>query len=150
MVQIRGQTTITRPLEIVFDFVADKRNEPLYNRRMRRADKVTGGPIGTGTVFRAATWSMGREVEMSIEVTGYERPTRLWTTARVSAAEILGALTFDPDPAGTRLHWSWELKPKGPLRLAGPVIAHMGRRQETMIWTGLKRYLEAPTTPYAW
>ena len=30
-------------------------------------------------------------------------------------------LTFDPDPEGTRMHWSWDLEPDGALRgLARP------------------------------
>jgi hypothetical protein len=45
--------------------------------------------------------------------------------------------------------WSWDLKPKGMLKLLTPVFGRMGRRQEKEIWTGLKRYLEsnAPTRP---
>jgi hypothetical protein len=57
-----------------------------------------------------------------------------------------GAVTFEPDPAGTRLRWSWELQPKGVFKLMGPLIAHMGRRQEAEIWAGLKRYMESGTT----
>jgi hypothetical protein len=33
---IEGEIIVHRPVEEVFDFVADERNEPLYNRRMRR------------------------------------------------------------------------------------------------------------------
>ena len=32
---------IARPVEEVFDFVADERNEPRYNPRMLRAEKLT-------------------------------------------------------------------------------------------------------------
>jgi hypothetical protein len=48
----------------VFDFAADQRNEPLYNPRMVRAEKVTGGPIGKGTVFRSAVRAVRRPTEM--------------------------------------------------------------------------------------
>jgi hypothetical protein len=61
----------------------------------------------------------------------------------MSTAEIRGALTFQRDPAGTRVTWSWDLKPKGILKLLTPVFGRMGRRQEEEIWTGLKRYLES-------
>jgi hypothetical protein len=47
--------------------LADERNEPRYNARMVRADKVTPGPIGKGTRFRSAVASFGREAEMVIE-----------------------------------------------------------------------------------
>ena len=38
MVHIKGQIVIDRPVEEVFDFVADERNEPRYNPRMRRVE----------------------------------------------------------------------------------------------------------------
>ena len=63
--------------------------------------------------------------------------------------EIDGTLTFDPVPAGTRMRWSWELEPRGPLKLVTPLIARIGRRQEMTIWTSLKHFLEGekPPTP---
>lgn len=63
MVRIEGEIVIKRPLEEVFDFVADERNEPRYNPRMRRAEQISDGPIGVGTRFRAEIASMGRLVE---------------------------------------------------------------------------------------
>ena len=56
--------------------------------------------------------------------------------------DLHGTLTFDPDPAGTRMRWSWDLQPGGVLTLLGPLIAAVGRRQENAIWTGLKHHLE--------
>ena len=40
------------------------------------------------------------------------------------------------------MSWSWEVSPKGPLRLLGPLVARFGRRQEQTIWTALKAQLE--------
>ena len=48
---IEGEIIINRPIEEVFDFVADERNEPRFNPHMRRAEKVGDGPIGVGTHF---------------------------------------------------------------------------------------------------
>ena len=56
---------------------------------------------------------------------------------------ITGRLTFDREPAGTRMTWSWELRPRGLMRLATPLIAVVGRRQEAAIWAALKRQLES-------
>jgi hypothetical protein len=38
MVQVEGEIDIHRPVQEVFDFVADERNEPRYNARMRRGN----------------------------------------------------------------------------------------------------------------
>jgi hypothetical protein len=109
---------------------------------MVRAAKVTGGPVGKGTVFTSATKSMGRTAEMRIELTGYDRPARLASSTTMRQADMDGTLTFEPAPAGTRMRWSWRVRPKGAFRLLAPVITWMGSRQEQTIWAGLKRYLE--------
>ncbi len=147
MVRIQGSTVIARPVEDVFDFVADERNEPKYNPRMTRAEKVTPGPVAKGTRWSATIESRGRPLDMKMEVTDYTRPTRLGSTTSMSTAEINGAVTFEPDPAGTRLSWSWELQPRGLFRVMGPLIARIGRRQEAEIWAGLKSYMESTALP---
>ena len=60
MPHIEGEVRIHRPVEQVFDFVADERNEPTYNRHMAISEKVTDGPIGVGTRFRATIRSRPR------------------------------------------------------------------------------------------
>jgi hypothetical protein len=140
--QVEGEIVIRRPVEVVFDFVADERNEPIYNPRMRRVERLSAGPIGRGTRFRAETTSLGRPVVMMIELTVYDPPHRLGSVTRMSSMEITGAVTFDPVPDGTRMRWSWEMRPHGLRRLLGPVLAGVGRRQEQAIWAGLKQHLE--------
>lgn len=44
MARIEGEIRIGRPVEVVFDHVADQTNEPLYNPHMVRAEKITPGP----------------------------------------------------------------------------------------------------------
>lgn len=142
MAKIEGEIVIARPPEVVFDFVADERNEPTYNRRMLRAEKITNGPIGVGTRFRAASRTTLRAADMMIETTAYERPTLLGSTTELRSAEIHGTLTFERIPIGTRMRWSWDVEPKRFGKLLGPVVARMGRRQEDSIWMNLKRHLE--------
>jgi hypothetical protein len=140
MVHIAGEIVIDRRAEEVFDFVADERNR--YDPRVRRAEKLTAGPIGVGTRFRSETTSMGRPIEMVIEVTDYDRPHRLTSCTHLSSVDIHSTLTFEPVPGGTRLRWSSDLEPRGLLRLAGPLMARVGRRQAQGIWAHLKRVLE--------
>jgi uncharacterized protein YndB with AHSA1/START domain len=149
MVHIEGEIFIDRPVEEVFDFVADERNEPRYNTQVRRAEKISEGPIGAGTQYRAEVVSGGRAVPMVIEVTAYERPRRLASTTRMSSMDIRYTLTFEPVSEGTRMRWVGDVAPKGFLRLLAPLVAWMGRRQELRIWTGLKRLLEGPEAPVA-
>jgi uncharacterized protein YndB with AHSA1/START domain len=143
LIHIEGEIVINRPPEEVFDVVADERNEPKYNPQMLRADLITPEPIGVGTQFRAETVTMGRRSEMVIEFTAYDRPRRLASATHMSTMEIEGALTFQALPEGTLMRWTWNLQPRGLLKLMSPLIARMGRRNELTIWTSLKRYVEA-------
>jgi hypothetical protein len=150
MAGIEGEIVIGRPVEVVFDYVADQSNEPQYNPQMVRAEKVPSGPVGKGTRFRSAVASRGREAEMLIECTGYDRPRLFATTTTMAQADISYTLRFEPAAAGTRMRWSGQVRPKGALRLLGPLITWLGSRQEQRIWASLKRHLEAaPPGPAA-
>ena len=143
MAGIEGEIIIGRPVDVVFDFVADQSNEPQYNPQMVRAEKITPGPVREGTQFRSAVASRGRMAEMLIEVTRYDRPTLLSSTTTMQQVAIRYTLSFEPVAGGTRMRWSGQVRPKGALRLLGPVITWLGTRQEQRIWARLKRHMEA-------
>jgi len=149
MAGIEGEILIGQPVDVVFDYVADQSNEPQYNPRMVRAEKITPGPVGKGTQFRSAVASMGRTAEMLIECTGYDRPALLASTTTMAQADFSYLLTFEPAAAGTRMRWSGQVRPKGAFRLLGPVITWLGMRQERRIWASLKLHLEAAPQPSA-
>ena len=143
MAQIEGDILIKRPIDEVFDFVADERNEPRYNPQMTSAEQLSEGEIGLGTQFSAQVVSNGRALPIVIEFTTFDRPMRLGSQTTMSGMVIVGELTFEAVGETTRMRWSWDLRPSGALWLLTPLIVFMGRRQERDIWTGLKRYLEA-------
>jgi hypothetical protein len=150
MVRIEGEIVIDRPAAEVFDVVVDERNEPSYNPRIVAAEKLSPGPIGRGTRFRAESTAMGRTVEMAIEITAYERPRQFASSVRMSAGHIQGTLTFDPVAAGTRMRWAWQVRLRGWYRLLTPIIARSGRRQEQATWASLKQFLEERRDVVAW
>ena len=51
-------------------------------------------------------------------------------------------MTFEAIPGGTLMAWDWKLEPHGCVRMLGPLVGRMGRRQEERIWTGLKVLLK--------
>jgi uncharacterized protein YndB with AHSA1/START domain len=138
---IAGEVHIDAPIEAVFDVVADTRNEPAYNPDMTRVELLTPEPIGTGTRFRA---SMGRAgTPMLVELTEVQRPRLLASHITSSQMEVSGTLTLTEDAGGTTMRWNWQVRPKGGLRLLGPLFGVVGGRMERRIWTGLKRYVES-------
>ena len=143
MSRVQGEVLIRRPVEEVFDFVADERNEPTHNPDMVTAEMITDGTIGVGTRFTATVRAGRRPLGMQIEYTAFDRPQRLASTSRMATADFTGTLTFTPSTGGTRLRWSWQARPKGALRLLAPVLGPIGARQERRTWTRLRDHLEA-------
>jgi carbon monoxide dehydrogenase subunit G len=139
------ETRIERPLEEVFDFVTDARNEPQYNPRILNVEKKTGGPVGHGTRFVLMSKVMGRRTAVEYEITAYERP-RLMTSRTISGLPLMDVQsieTFEPVGEGTRMRWVWEVKGRGLAgRLMVPLLARvLGRRLEGA-FANIKRVLE--------
>lgn len=143
MARVNGKIVIERPLEEVFDFVANQENEPLYNRQMRVARKTTEGPIGVGTSFHAEM----RGVPMTIRVTEFDRPNEIQVRVEMASMDLTGGLRFESFNGGTRMRWRWDLRPRGSLRFLGLVVGSVGRRQERRIWSSLKHLSERGQHP---
>jgi carbon monoxide dehydrogenase subunit G len=137
---ITGHIRIAAPAEQVFDTVADSRNELSFNPAMTSVELLTPLPIGLGTRFRAR---MGRAgTQMAVELTEFDRPHRLGSRTSSSMMETSGVLTFAAEGEGTVMGWNWQVRPKGWVRLLGPLFGLLGGRMERRIWTGLKHQLE--------
>jgi hypothetical protein len=111
---------------------------------MSSAELVSEEPVGPGSRFRAELKIPGRTMPMVVEFTDFDRPHRLASFTHSSMMETTGALTFEPQAHGTLMRWSWDVRPRGPMRLIPAAVALIGRRQEQRIWGNLKRLLESP------
>jgi hypothetical protein len=80
---------------------------------------------------------------MGVEFTRFERPRLLASRTTSSMMETEGSLTFESVAGGTRMRWSWDVRPRGALKPMTPLVGLLGRRQERAIWGELKRMLEA-------
>jgi polyketide cyclase/dehydrase/lipid transport protein len=143
---VQGDIVINRPIDEVFDFVADERNEPKYNPQMTLAEMVTPGPIGVGSKFHFVMTGV-RAADSVIELTEFDRPRRLGSTTHISNMDINGTLLFEPQGQSTKMKWLWNIEPRGFIKLLGPIVRRMGERQELAIWTGLKKVMEAQSQP---
>ena len=150
--RFQQETTIERPVEEVFDFVTDARNEPRYNPRILNVEKKTAGPISRGTRFVLVSKAMGRPLAVEYEITAYERPRRMIsrTIRGLPLMSVESTETFEPANGGTRMRWVWEVKPRGTVgKLTTPVLARMLGRRLDRAFANIKRVLEAdvPAAP---
>jgi hypothetical protein len=98
MACIRGEAVFDRPVQEVFDVLADPRNEPGYNPLIVRAG-TTAGSVRSGARFVQRATTLGGSGTIDIGLTGYERPRRLGFAIRMSSLDIRGEQTFVPFPA---------------------------------------------------
>jgi carbon monoxide dehydrogenase subunit G len=68
---------IERPIEEVFDFLADGENDPKFSPRVLEIRKTTDGPARAGTVYASTVKDTGFKSKREFELTEFERPTRI-------------------------------------------------------------------------
>lgn len=75
---------------------------------MRLAERITQGPIGVGTSFRAEMTGKARVVPMTIEVTEFDRPRRQAERVDMKTMDLTGGLTMAfgrRSPGASRSLW---------------------------------------------
>jgi uncharacterized protein YndB with AHSA1/START domain len=71
---------IDRPIEEVFDFLANGENDPRFSPRVLEIAKTTDGETGVGTVYASTVKDAGVKTKREFKITEFERPTRIrWT-----------------------------------------------------------------------
>ena len=127
MIRARWQTRIERPVEEVFDYIADLANEPEWNPDASNVVRVSDGPVGLGTAWEEDFRRVGHYVTT---IDAYERPSVLSFDARNPRTDA--HVRFDFEPAGeaaTTVSCVVELTMKGAMRLFEPLMAPMIRKQ---------------------
>ena len=123
---IRNSVVLQCSSEVVFDYLSDHRAELDWNPKCERMEKLTDGPIGLGTRYRAK-WRSSPVVEL--ETVAFERPHR-WTMHNGGPIEVTLTCRLEAVPEGTRLHADFEPTPHGWFRLAFPLFLVIMRREE--------------------
>ncbi len=95
-VQIQVTTTIDRPVDKVFQFIAIEhvRNHPRWDPDME-LEQVSEGPIGVGTVIRRRNSRSGTPVEGTMEVVEFETNRAMGVVIHDGPLEMRGRMTFE-------------------------------------------------------
>jgi uncharacterized protein YndB with AHSA1/START domain len=138
----RTEIVIRRPPEDVFDFCSDLRSELQWNPKAKYVEKLTDGPVGAGTRYRAR-WSGSGPT--AVEVIRFDPPRRWETTAKARGMAIRFQGTVTDAPPGARYTASVELHPKGLARLVAPFALLAMRRQDQQHMHRIREALESST-----
>lgn len=102
---ITSSIIVERPIDEVFAFVTDARNNPLWQAAsgLKEIRQEPASPVGVGARITEVRDVMGQRTENSSEVTEYEPHSRYARSQIGSSGPITrGEYTFEEIPAGTR------------------------------------------------
>jgi hypothetical protein len=93
-------TTINRPIDQVFAFLADGTNDTKFSPRVQEITKRTDGPPGVGTVYSSAVKDAGLKTSREFELTEFQQPTKIrWRELSKNAVTVPEG-GYDLEPAG--------------------------------------------------
>ena len=125
MQTITTSIVVERPIEEVFAFVTDARNNRLWQATsgLQSTRQVPEEPVGVGTRITEVWKFMGRTSESTSEVTEYEPSRKYVRTLLDDGGPIRrGELTFEPVAEGTRWTWISRIKANGIFAVAEPLL----------------------------
>ena len=129
MINVETSSIINRPIEEVFAFLTDARNSPQWDSGLVDIQQTPQSPVGVGTRITEVRKFLGRKMETTSEVVEYEPSTKYTRKGTGGPFPVTGSLTFEPMAEGTKVIWTFEMKPGGFFALAEPLVTRSLKRQ---------------------
>lgn len=144
--RFEATVTIDRPIEEVFAFLADGRNDKKFSPRVQEIEKTTDGATGVGTVFKSTVKDAGMKTKREFELTEFVPPSRIRWAERskniVTAAE--GGYDFAPAGEGkTQVTIYNVLEGHGFGKLIAPLALSAARKDADAFGQRIKAAVEA-------
>jgi carbon monoxide dehydrogenase subunit G len=143
MARYEASVVINRPVEEVFEFVTNPKNDLLWQSGVLESEQTSEGPMGVGTTLRSVSQSMGRRMEGTWEVIEYKANKKITTKAASGPISAETSLAFEPVEGGTRISLVGEGETGGFFRLAEPIVVRIFQRDLEASLATLKDILEA-------
>lgn len=147
METIATSIIIQRPVEEVFAFVTDARNNPLWQAGsgLRETQQLPDGPVGVGTRINEVWNFMGRSTHSTSEVTEFEVNRKYVRSAVGGSGPITrGEYTFEPVAGGTRWSQATTIQAGGLFPIAEPLLAATLKQGFDTNMAAAKALLERP------
>ncbi|KUN29407.1 polyketide cyclase [Streptomyces antibioticus] len=100
--QFEAVAEVERPIEEVFAYLADGRNDPQFSPRVLRIDRTPDSPTAVGTVFRSTVKDAGMKTAREFRITEFEAPVRMrWAEQSKNSVTVReGGYDLAPLPGG--------------------------------------------------
>ena len=146
MTTITHTVTIDRPVEDVWDYLMDIRNDPLWSPNIVGVGRGAGEPVEVGLEFEETYRFLGVRIPLTFTVTELRPHCR--SAVRIIDGPIPGGGSYDLEPfdGGTRFTATVHTDAHGFFKLTEPVFVRMARRDMAASAEHLKDILEANGT----
>jgi hypothetical protein len=138
----RYTTTVnsTKTAEQAFDYLADFSSVREWDPSCVRAELLSPAP-GPDARFVVVVELAGRETELTYVTKEFERPNRVVFVAETSTYTSEDTITFAAADGGSSVTYDANLRLKGALKIADPLLALLFRRLGDNAAAGLRREL---------
>jgi uncharacterized protein YndB with AHSA1/START domain len=141
MPEAANETTIARPPDAVFAFLADAENDAAWRPAVVEIKRVSGD--GVGTRYRQVVGGPGgRRIDADIEITAYEPVSRIAFRTLTGPVRPEGAYELEPADGGTRVRFTLAAELSGLKRAMAPMVRRT-MAAEVANLENLKRTLES-------
>ncbi len=143
MIDVTVSTTVRRPPEQVFEFVADMTNEPQWHTDVLEAERLTEGEVGKGTRYRIRLRPQPMSPpEGTVEITEFEPGLRIVSQSDMGNMKPTLTHVFEASNGGTRVTRRIQIGTSGLMSVMSPLMKMMVRRRNLEFVDNLKRVLE--------
>jgi carbon monoxide dehydrogenase subunit G len=136
---------IDKPIEEVFDFLADGENDKKFSPRVLEIKKANAGAPGKGAIYASTVKDAGMKSKREFELTEFERPTKIrWRELSKNAVVAPeGGYDLEPDGTQTKLTFFNELEGRGFGKLIVGFALRSARKGADDFAASIKRAVEA-------
>lgn len=151
MFTVSVETTVHRPVEEVFAFLADAENDSRWCPSVKEIERIEGEDPGPGAKYRMVHEPGGMRFEATVETTHFEPHERIEWRTTDSGHELHIVYELEPvdGSAKTRLRQTSQVQTRGWLRLPGWLfegyIKRDMKKEMTKQFQNLKDLLEQDT-----
>ncbi len=141
MIKMEFSIHIDRPVAEVFEYLTDPTKLPEWSSMIDEA-RPSETPVRVGTKVQTRAKILGRKLESSYDVIGFETNKR-FVTRTDKPFPLTRADTYESEGGGTKVVIDVEVEPGGFFRLGEPILARIMKKQVEAQLDTVKELLEA-------
>ena len=134
------QAVVNQPVSIVFDQIADARNEAKWNTTLTHYQLVSQEPIGKDSVFTYKN----RGNEFTSVLSEYNKPESLMFEVQGKPMDIKATVHFEVKSSDiTIVNAEYDMMPKGVMKLLMPLFGPSVRKAFAKEFENFKQFSES-------